>query len=483
MRPSGPRQDDGAARSAATGLVLVLFVAASAGFAAASAAGSVRLAITGYLGLWALYALLARHDLTARTALGVALAAGLALVMAPPILSDDVHRYLWDAHVARHGIDPYAHAPADPALDGLDPDLRAAVSYPEIATIYPPVAQLAFLIAARIAEAPWAMQLVALALHLATALLLRRTSDRAASLYALCPLGLVEGAGAAHVDVLAGLLLLAGVLAIGTPHRAAFAFALATGTKLVGLLALPLLRGRALVLGLVLGVLLAAPIAGAGHGGDAGLWHYARRWQGAGPIFAALEQGAAFALGPLEDAHGTIAFAPAAVLTRLAPGSALDPHAPALGGTASAAPGRVRRSVLAAMGARSLVLVLVAGFAIGRTRGQTTPKAAAAALRDVLLVALALSPQVHPWYLLWALPLELLAGGLAVRALAASMVLAYVPVIAFRDGGPWIEPGWLGPLLLVVLALAAAWERRIGWRARSGSETPPACAASSSPSP
>jgi hypothetical protein len=90
---------------------------------------------------------------------------------------------------------------------------------------------------------------------------------------------------------------------------------------------------------------------------------------------------------------------------------------------------------------------------------------------------------VHPWYLLWALPLELLAGGLAVRALAASMVLAYVPVIAFRDGGPWIEPGWLGPLLLVVLALAAAWERRIGWRARSGSETPPECAASSSPSP
>lgn len=483
MRAGGPRQDDGAAGGTVKGLVLALFVAAAAGLAAASAAGSVRLAIAGYLGLWALYARLVRHDLTARAALGVALVAGLLLVAAPPVLSDDVHRYLWDAHVARHGLDPYAHAPADPALDGLDPDLRAAVSYPEIATIYPPVAQLAFLVAGCLAEAPWAMQLLALMLHLATALLLRRASDRAASLYALCPLGLVEGAGSAHVDVLAALLLLAGVLAIGTPLRAGLAFALATGTKLVGLLALPLLRGRALALGLLLSVLLAAPIAGAGHGTDAGLSHYARRWRGAGPLFAALERGVAFALGPLEDGHGTIAFAPAAALTRLAPGSALDPHAPALGGTPSDAPGRVRRSVLAAMGTRALVLLLVAGFAIARTRGRTTPPAAAAALRDVLLVALALSPQVHPWYLLWALPLELLAGGIAVRALAAAMVLAYVPVIAFRDGGAWVEPGWLGPLLVVVLALAAAQERRSGWRARAGSETPPGCAASSSSSP
>jgi hypothetical protein len=465
--------------------VLPLFVAVAAGLAAASSVGAVPLAIAGYLGLWGLYAALARREVSARDALGAALVAGLALALAPPVLSDDVHRYLWDAHVARHGIDPYAHAPGDPALDGLDPRLRAAVSYPEIPTIYPPIAQLAFLVAGSVAEAPWAMQLLALALHLGTALLLARSSARAAGRYALCPLGLVESAGSGHIDVLAGLFLLAGVLSVATPLRAGLAFALATGTKLVGLLALPLLRGRALALGLLLGLLLAAPIfaAGRGSGASPGVAHYARRWQGAGPLFAALEGGVLGLLAPLADADGAIAFAPAETLARLAPGSAIDLYAPALGGGPGPTPGRVRRSVLAAALTRALVLGAIAAFALWRARGQGTPIGAAAALRDVLLVALALSPQVHPWYLLWALPLELVAGGVAVRALAAAMVLAYVPVIAFRSGGAWIEPPWLGPLLLAVLAVAAARERRLGWRARPGSETPPACAAPSSPSP
>lgn len=467
----------------ATTLLGGLFVALAALGARAAWLGSVPLVLAGYLALWAAYALVVHRGVPSRAALVTALLSGLVLVLAPPILSDDVHRYLWDARVAMHGIDPYAYAPADPALDALDGPLRAAVSYPEIPTIYPPIAQLAFVIARALGEAPWAMQLVALALHLATGALLRARSERAAALFWLCPLGLWESAGAGHVDVLAGLFLLVGAMRLGRPLSAAVAFALATGTKLVGLLALPLLRGRALALGLGLSVLLAAPIFFAGHasGATAGVSHYARRWQGTGPVFPLIERATAELLRPLAAEDGTVPFPLARPLATLLPGTALDPHAEALGAHAPADRSRVRRSVLAAMIARVLVLGAVLALAIARCRGQRSARSAARALRDVLIVALVLSPQIHPWYLLWALPLELFAGGVVVRALAATSVLAYLPLASFRAGGPWIEPGWLAPLLLAVLALAVRFERP-DWRSAAGPNTPPACAVRPSPS-
>ena len=41
----------------------------------------------------------------------------------------------------RSGTSPYAYAPADPALSGLDPALQSRVAHPEIRTVYPPAAQ------------------------------------------------------------------------------------------------------------------------------------------------------------------------------------------------------------------------------------------------------------------------------------------------------------------------------------------------------
>src|SRR5689334_14643028 len=62
------------------------------------------------------------------------------------LFDDDIWRYLWDGHVAAAGVNPYATAPASAALDALaaDPpwsDIRDNVSYPAVATIYPPLAQ------------------------------------------------------------------------------------------------------------------------------------------------------------------------------------------------------------------------------------------------------------------------------------------------------------------------------------------------------
>ncbi|MGT2489055.1 hypothetical protein ACU4GA_30515 [Methylobacterium oryzae CBMB20] len=77
------------------------------------------------------------------TILGIAVLMRAALLPAPPFLSSDIYRYVWDGQVHAAGINPYRYVPADPALERL----RDAAVYPLInrkdyaRTIYPPAAQ------------------------------------------------------------------------------------------------------------------------------------------------------------------------------------------------------------------------------------------------------------------------------------------------------------------------------------------------------
>ncbi len=77
--------------------------------------------------------------------LGFGLAFRLTLLPAHPDQSEDIYRYLWDARVAAHGIDPYAYAPSSPELVSL---VQTAI-YPPVnskpyRTAYPPLSQLLF---------------------------------------------------------------------------------------------------------------------------------------------------------------------------------------------------------------------------------------------------------------------------------------------------------------------------------------------------
>src|SRR5512146_19254 len=64
----------------------------------------------------------------------------LPLLLAPPYLSNDVYRYVWDGRVQAAGVNPYRYVPAAAALEALRDDRI----YPEInrreraVTIYPP---------------------------------------------------------------------------------------------------------------------------------------------------------------------------------------------------------------------------------------------------------------------------------------------------------------------------------------------------------
>lgn len=140
--------------------------------------------------------------------LGVGVAARLILLPAAPTLSTDVYRYVWDARVSSHGIDPYAFAANAPELTVLrDGVIYPRLNHPSWRTVYPPAAELFF----RVIHAvrPDSVAGMKVALGLAEALgvgllfgLLRvlRLPGSRAVIYAWNPLVLVEIWGMAHLD-------------------------------------------------------------------------------------------------------------------------------------------------------------------------------------------------------------------------------------------------------------------------------------------
>ena len=63
------------------------------------------------------------------------------LLLTAPTLSDDVYRYLWDGHIANHDVSPYAHPIDAPELDELEVPIRALTNHGWMASPYLPAAQ------------------------------------------------------------------------------------------------------------------------------------------------------------------------------------------------------------------------------------------------------------------------------------------------------------------------------------------------------
>ena len=140
--------------------------------------------------------------------LAVAAVARLAVLLAPPYLSDDINRYVWDGRVQGAGVNPYRYVPADTHLAPLrDPLIYPHINRSDYApTIYPPVAEYVFFLGTRLQESLTAMKGTMLALELGAVLLLLRLLDdwhlprSRILIYAWHPLPLWEFAGSGHVD-------------------------------------------------------------------------------------------------------------------------------------------------------------------------------------------------------------------------------------------------------------------------------------------
>ncbi len=140
--------------------------------------------------------------------LAVALAMRLSVLFAPPFLSSDMYRYVWDGKVQAAGINPYRYIPDDPALAPLRDD----AIYPHVnrqdyaPTIYPPMAQIIFAAVARVSPTTTAMKTTMVGFEIIAVIAILRLLDLAALprarvlIYAWNPLAVWSFAGNGHVD-------------------------------------------------------------------------------------------------------------------------------------------------------------------------------------------------------------------------------------------------------------------------------------------
>jgi hypothetical protein len=353
-----------------------------------------------------------------RGALIVAAALRLVAAAAPPSLSDDVFRYVWDGRVQAAGHHPYKFAPNDSMRAELrDPVVYPRINHPEIPTIYPPLAELLFagLSFAGLGVTGFKVALglldfgVVLAL---TALLGALSLPRSrAILYAWNPLAIVETAGSGHMEPLGVVLLLLALVWLleGKPTRAGAAFGAAIQAKLLPLLLVPVFVRRmktgAVLLTIGVVVALNAPYAIRGPAFGGGLLAYAHRWE-----------------------HGS-AFFPAvrACFER----ADLAPHLKAaiawMQSRWGSADARLWDLLYGAVWPEELARIAVFGLAVGWAIAQSfRPIDAAREARLVLGGAILLAPAFHPWYVLWVLPLAAAGPSRGWLLLGALVPLQYL---------------------------------------------------------
>lgn len=356
-----------------------------------------------------------------------AIAMRLALLPLTPELSDDVYRYLWDGHVQLSGVNPYLHAPDAPALQELRTSYHHLINNPSVPTIYPPLAQLAFLLVALAGSSLVVTKLLWLACDLGTAWVLVRVARETGRpdglvllLYAWAPLLVVEVAWSAHLEPL-GLLFLAlailwsrrGGLAAGT------ALALSALTKLAPAAALPALarrRGwRSIAAFCAVVAISYVPFLSAGEALFAGLRTYGEHWWFMTGAFGLLEMVAG------SPEHG-----------------------------------------------RWLAALVVAGVVAWTAyRGFDLERA----LLWTLGAGMIVTPTLHPWYVLWMLPMAALRASRPWIALGGLAFIGYFGLSGYQDSGTWAQPLPARAALWVpfFLLLAADVRSMIREHARPGS--------------
>jgi alpha-1,6-mannosyltransferase len=175
------------------------------------------------------------------------------VVCAPPYLSADIYRYVWDGRVEAAGINPYRYAPTDPHLEALrDGDIFPQIASKYAPTIYPPVAEGIFLIVTRFGESVTMMKVAMVAFEIVVVILLVRLlalgglPTSRILVYAWHPLPLWEFAGSGHIDAALIALSVAALWAARRGHGPASGLFLAgaTLTKLYPAVLLPALYRR-----------------------------------------------------------------------------------------------------------------------------------------------------------------------------------------------------------------------------------------------
>ena len=353
-----------------------------------------------------------------RLALGLAVLWRAALVVAPPLLSDDVYRSVWEGRIQLHGGNPYAweDRPESPRWLALRDDVFERLNHKGYTAIYPPLWQLAARAVVSIADSVTLMKAFLVGCELVCLWVLggileaRRLPRERLLVQAWSPLALVEIAGSGHNEALGMLCLVASLALLDRQKSALAALAAALGAQsklLPGLVAAAWarrFRARGVVAGLAAFAIPALPFLGAGRGLVMSLGKYAEYWRFNETLFATAAL--------LAGSHG--------------------------------------RAVA--------LVVLVLALLVGRLAWRRSEPATAALA--VVIAILVLSPNVLPWYALWLLPLLVLRDFAPAMLFSGTVGLSYLVYPLWQSGELW-RLGWgirlleYGPCLATGVVLAA----------------------------
>lgn len=365
--------------------------------------------------------------------LAVAVLCRVILQFSPPTLSDDIYRYLWDARMQFHGVNPYVYAPDSEEVAHLRDEYHAGVNNKDVPTVYPPLMQAVFAAAAYLWYSPASMKLLFtlcdLGVILLAVLMLRRRSlpEERVLIYAWNPLVLVEIAGSGHNDSLPVALMLAALLAVDglRPVRAVAWLSLSMLAKWFTVMLVPAFFRR---VGSIrpfwlLPVLLLAfylPYMDAGPRLFSGLLVYGDKWRFNDSVFSIIFF--------LTDSLNV---------------------------------------------SKIIVAALFAGLAAFCAVRITDPFRSAFILLGGYLV---LTPTVQPWYLVWIIPFLCLYPNPAWILLSGLAALSYHVLIGFVLTECWHEETWVRFVQYVPFyGLLIAHSLRNGtWRtvSRPASRTP-----------
>ena len=360
---------------------------------------------------------------------GVGIVARLALLPLAPELSDDIYRYLWDGHVLLEGVNPYAYPPGDEALAAIRTAWHGEINHPGVPTIYPPLAQMLFGLVNVAGGTVLAAKVVWLCFDLGCGMLLQgiaartgRNPARVLVWYLWSPLLIVETAWSAHYDVV-GLFFVTALIWVAMVRRddgceGSSAGALPDPDPSAGGRSFRVWK-RPAVLGLVLGLATLVKFAPAA------------------------------VLPPLARRYGLRTLVAFAVVCAVL-------YLPFAGAGVSALTDGLRtyaRHWSANEGAFSLVLHLAGDPVRARAAVAVLVLAVAGytawrrfsverALLWIMGTGLLLSPTVHPWYVLWVLPMAALRGHAPFLLVGGLAFLGYWGLAAYEATGTWPQPGW-----------------------------------------
>ena len=200
---------------------------------------------------------------TLHLALWMSLLLRFSLLWALPELSDDFYRFIWDGRLLNQGINPFVSLPStlmqDPVFSQvpIHQQLYQGMNSPDYFTVYPPLSQWVFYLAAwifpdSILGNVMVMRLIIIlfeagSIGLLLTLVQRfQLNPRQVLIYAWNPLVIVELTGNLHFEAIMIFLILLSIylLESGRWQWSAVSIAAGVAVKLIPLLFLPLLAFR-----------------------------------------------------------------------------------------------------------------------------------------------------------------------------------------------------------------------------------------------